>query len=99
MKMSYEPSGMHAGVGTRRAENPDRSTLEIGERLLDDLLDAERVFLVLPAGVRGTVIGDHDLVLAELDCFSRFCTAGVTKVEVSPPYPAISLTIDAVTYA
>ena len=51
-----------AGVRSRRAVDANGRTVEIRKRLLDDLLDADGVFLVLPAGIRRTVVGNHDAV-------------------------------------
>ena len=53
---------VYARVRARRAVDADVSALKVCERLLDDLLYADGGFLVLPARVRRTVVGDDDFV-------------------------------------
>ena len=51
-----------AGVCARRAIDANGRAVEIRKRLLDDLLDADGVLLILPAGIRRAVVGDDDAV-------------------------------------
>ena len=48
--------GVDAGVGAAGAVEADRRVEELRERFLDDLLDAERVGLRLPAAVAGAEV-------------------------------------------
>ena len=62
-QVSRLAAGVDAGIRAAGAVHPHASAEDPGQGFLDDLLDAERIVLALPAGVVRADIGDPQAVL------------------------------------
>ncbi len=67
LEMGHLAASVDAGVGSTGTEDPLRRADQIAERFFDGLLDAGSVFLTLPAGISGAVVGDRQ----SIDHFER----------------------------